>query len=178
MADARRMGKSELFSHFAERFEVKRTQAREFFDELTTLAEKELKRSGEFVLPGMVKLVKQHRKARMGRNPGHRRSDQDPGEDRREGQDRQAAERRGPAAQVAGIAPQRGCRVGGPRPAVGSITRAAAREHPAVKRRRHQPRHAPFQIAQRAAIDNDAIAGPEHQLGAVPLRPARVVASK
>ena len=26
------MGKSELFSHFAERFEVKRTQAREFFD--------------------------------------------------------------------------------------------------------------------------------------------------
>ena len=51
MAEARRMGKSELFSHFADRFEVKRTQAREFFDELTTLAEKELKRSGEFVLP-------------------------------------------------------------------------------------------------------------------------------
>ena len=69
MADARRMGKSELFSHFAERFEVKRTQAREFFDELTALAEKELKRSGEFVLPGMVKLVVQKRKARMGRNP-------------------------------------------------------------------------------------------------------------
>ena len=69
MADARRMGKSELFSHFAERFEVKRTQAREYFDELTALAEKELKRSGEFVLPGMVKLVVQKRKARMGRNP-------------------------------------------------------------------------------------------------------------
>jgi DNA-binding protein HU-beta len=69
MSDARRMGKSELFSHFAERFEVKRTQAREFFDELTALAEKELKRSGEFVLPGMVKLVVQKRKARMGRNP-------------------------------------------------------------------------------------------------------------
>ena len=69
MSDARRMGKSELFSHFAERFEVKRTQSREFFDELTALAEKELKRSGEFVLPGMVKLVVQKRKARMGRNP-------------------------------------------------------------------------------------------------------------
>ena len=52
-----------------ERFEVKRTQAREFFDALTELAEKELKRSGEFVLPGMVKLVVQKRKARMGRNP-------------------------------------------------------------------------------------------------------------
>jgi DNA-binding protein HU-beta len=69
MAEARRMGKSELFSHFAEKFEVKRAQAREYFDELTTLAEKELKRSGEFVLPGMVKLVVQKRKARMGRNP-------------------------------------------------------------------------------------------------------------
>ena len=69
MADARRMGKSELFSHFADRFEVKRTVAREFFEELTTLSEKELKRSGEFVLPGMVKLVVQKRKARMGRNP-------------------------------------------------------------------------------------------------------------
>ena len=69
MAEARRMGKSELFSHFADRFEVTRTQAREFFDELNTLAEKELKRSGEFVLPGMVKLVVQKRKARMGRNP-------------------------------------------------------------------------------------------------------------
>jgi DNA-binding protein HU-beta len=69
MADARRMGKSELFSSFAERFEVKRTQARDYFDYLTELAEKELKRSGEFVLPGMVKLVVQKRKARMGRNP-------------------------------------------------------------------------------------------------------------
>jgi DNA-binding protein HU-beta len=69
MADARRMGKSELFAHFADRFEMKRTQARDFFDELAVLAEKELKRAGEFVLPGMVKLVVQKRKARMGRNP-------------------------------------------------------------------------------------------------------------
>ncbi len=52
MTDARRMGKSELFSHFAERFEVKRTQAREYFDELTILAEKELKRSGSSCCPG------------------------------------------------------------------------------------------------------------------------------
>ena len=69
MAEARRMGKSELFSYFAERFELKRAQAREFFDELLTLSEKELKRSGEFTIPGLVKLVVQKRKARMGRNP-------------------------------------------------------------------------------------------------------------
>jgi len=63
------MGKSELFAYFADKFELKRAQARGFFDELAILSEKELKRSGEFVLPGMVKLVVQKRKARMGRNP-------------------------------------------------------------------------------------------------------------
>ena len=69
MVEARRMGKSELFNHFVERFGLKRTQAREFFDELQQLSESELKRSGEFVIPGMVKLVVQSRKARTGRNP-------------------------------------------------------------------------------------------------------------
>lgn len=69
MAEARRMGKSELFSHFANRFGIKRTQAREFFEELRQLSESELTRSGEFVLPGMVKLVVQNRLARKGRNP-------------------------------------------------------------------------------------------------------------
>jgi DNA-binding protein HU-beta len=69
MADARRMGKMELFAHFADKFEMKRTQVRDLFDELNRLSEKELKRSGEFVLPGMCKLVVQKRKAREGRNP-------------------------------------------------------------------------------------------------------------
>lgn len=63
------MGKSELFSHFADRFELKRTQVRDLFDELTSLGEKELKRTGEFVIPGLVKLVLQKRPARTGRNP-------------------------------------------------------------------------------------------------------------
>ena len=53
MDEARKMGKSELFSHFAERFDIKRTQSREFFDELAILCEKELKRTN----------------ARTGRNP-------------------------------------------------------------------------------------------------------------
>jgi nucleoid DNA-binding protein len=91
------MGKSELFSHFAERFEVKRTQSREFFDELAALCEKELKRSGEFVLPGMVKLVVQKRKARMGRNPA---TDQESRQNRRQGANRQAAQGRSSAPQV------------------------------------------------------------------------------
>ena len=112
MADARRMGKSELFSHFAERFEVKRTQAREFFDELTALAEKELKRSGEFVLPGMVKLVKQHRKARMGRNPATGEAIKIPAKTVVKATDRQAAEGRGSAAEVAS---DQGAQRGSPR---------------------------------------------------------------
>ena len=94
------MGKSELFSHFADRFEVKRTQAREFFDELTTLSEKELKRSGEFVLPGMVKLVVQKRKARMGRNPATGEAIKIPGQDRGQGAHRQAAEGHGSSEEV------------------------------------------------------------------------------
>ena len=64
-----RMGKTQLFSHFAEKFDLKRTQVREIFDELQSLAESEMQSNGEFVLPGMVKLVKQNRQARMGRNP-------------------------------------------------------------------------------------------------------------
>ena len=41
-----------------------------FFDELHKLAVKEAKGSaGKFVIPGIGRVVKAHRKARMGRNP-------------------------------------------------------------------------------------------------------------
>ena len=69
MADARRMGKSDLFAYFSEKLGMKRSEARSFLDALQELSEAELKRAGEFVLPGMVKLVVQKREARMGRNP-------------------------------------------------------------------------------------------------------------
>jgi DNA-binding protein HU-beta len=42
---------------------------KEFFEELSTLAAREVKSNGEFVLPGFGKLVKSERKAREGRNP-------------------------------------------------------------------------------------------------------------
>jgi len=69
MADARRMGKTELFAFFSEKFNMKRADVRDLFDALQQLSEDELKRSGEFVLPGIVKLVLQNRKERLGRNP-------------------------------------------------------------------------------------------------------------
>lgn len=40
-----------------------------FLDKMTEMAYKEVKGAGEFVLPGIGKLVKVHRKERMGRNP-------------------------------------------------------------------------------------------------------------
>ena len=64
-----RMTKTALFTHFAERFGIKRTAAREFFDELQQVSEQELLRCGEFMLPGIAKLVVQQRERRMGRNP-------------------------------------------------------------------------------------------------------------
>jgi DNA-binding protein HU-beta len=68
---SKRLGKNELYTQFAERFEMKRATAREFFDELSAVAERELKRAGEFELPGMVKLVRRDRAARTGRNPAN-----------------------------------------------------------------------------------------------------------
>jgi DNA-binding protein HU-beta len=67
--NGKRMSQSEVLNHFAQKFDVKRAQVKEFFEELATLAGTEVKRNGEFVLPGIGKLVKAERKAREGRNP-------------------------------------------------------------------------------------------------------------
>ena len=68
-AGNKRMTQSEVINHFAEKFEMKRAQAKELFDELANLASEEVKRNGEFALPGFGKLVLSERKAREGRNP-------------------------------------------------------------------------------------------------------------
>ena len=68
-AAKKRMTQSEVVNHFAEKFEMKRAQAKELFDELANLASEEVKRNGEFTLPGFGKLVLSERKAREGRNP-------------------------------------------------------------------------------------------------------------
>lgn len=63
------MTQSEVINHFAEKFGIKRAQAKEYFDELASLAGNEVRENGEFVLPGFGKLVLSQRKAREGRNP-------------------------------------------------------------------------------------------------------------
>jgi DNA-binding protein HU-beta len=65
----KRMTQSEVMNHFAQKFELKRAEVKEFFDELTELASKEVKKNGEFTLPGFGKVVLAKRKAREGRNP-------------------------------------------------------------------------------------------------------------
>jgi len=65
----KRMTQSEVINYFAEKTGMKRGQIKEFFEELSNLATREVRGSGEFVLPGFGKLVKSERKAREGRNP-------------------------------------------------------------------------------------------------------------
>jgi DNA-binding protein HU-beta len=65
----KRMTQSEILNHFAEKTGLKRTQVKEFFDELANLASSEVTNNGEFALPGFGKLVLSERKAREGRNP-------------------------------------------------------------------------------------------------------------
>ncbi|MGA9996638.1 MAG: HU family DNA-binding protein [Pyrinomonadaceae bacterium] len=63
------MTQSEVVNHFAEKFDLKRSQVKEIFEELARLASSEVGASGEFGLPGFGKLVRSERKAREGRNP-------------------------------------------------------------------------------------------------------------
>jgi len=69
MAEKKPMSKAQLVDHVATGLGVKKADARKFLENLAALAAKEVKRSGQFVLPGVGKLVLAKRKARMGRNP-------------------------------------------------------------------------------------------------------------
>ena len=63
------MTKSQIVGYFAKKFEVSKKAAAAMIEEVAALAVAETKKSGAFVLPGIGKLVKVNRKARMGRNP-------------------------------------------------------------------------------------------------------------
>lgn len=64
-----KMTKSQLLAELAEGSEMSKKQVAEFLDKIVALAYKQVKGSGEFVIPGIGKLVKVNRAARMGRNP-------------------------------------------------------------------------------------------------------------
>lgn len=64
-----KMTKSQLLAAFSEKTGLSKKEVGVFFDTLVDLASSEVKSSGEFTIPGLGKLVKVHRKARVGRNP-------------------------------------------------------------------------------------------------------------
>jgi DNA-binding protein HU-beta len=66
---SKRMTQTEIISQLAEKSGMKKADAKEFFNSLAALATSEVKKNGEFTLPGFGKLVKATRKAREGRNP-------------------------------------------------------------------------------------------------------------
>ncbi|HJN84799.1 MAG TPA: HU family DNA-binding protein [Patescibacteria group bacterium] len=66
---AKGLTKSQLMTQLAEIWEMPKKDAIEQFEKLIAMIQTEVKEKGELMLPGLGKLVKQHRKARMGRNP-------------------------------------------------------------------------------------------------------------
>ena len=65
----KKMTKSELVKLVAEKMELSSKQSAAFFDLLAATAIQETKKNGEFTIPGLGKLVKAQRAARIGRNP-------------------------------------------------------------------------------------------------------------
>jgi DNA-binding protein HU-beta len=63
------LGKSALLLEIATETDTDRKTAAFFLEVITDIALREVKKAGEFTFPGIGKLVKQKRKARIGRNP-------------------------------------------------------------------------------------------------------------
>ena len=64
-----KMTKSQLMSELSGKLNISKKDATMYVETLVNMALKHVKSNGEFVIPGMGKLVKVKRAARMGRNP-------------------------------------------------------------------------------------------------------------
>jgi len=63
------MTQTQIIAKLADDTGLKKTEVKALFDKMAELARKEVKKNGEFTIPGFGKLKKTHRKAREGRNP-------------------------------------------------------------------------------------------------------------
>ena len=63
------MTQTQIINSLAETCGCKKTDVKSMLDALTVLATSEVKKNGEFTIPGFGKLKKTNRKARDGRNP-------------------------------------------------------------------------------------------------------------
>lgn len=64
-----KMTKSQLLGALADAAGISKKQTVMLMDKMVSMAYSEVKKNGQFVVPGIGKLVKVQRKARMGRNP-------------------------------------------------------------------------------------------------------------
>ncbi|MBI5654377.1 HU family DNA-binding protein [Candidatus Uhrbacteria bacterium] len=64
-----KMTKAQIIRELADKSGHSKKDIETLLDMLTTLAYKQVKSSGEFLVPGFGKMVKMQRKARQGRNP-------------------------------------------------------------------------------------------------------------
>ncbi len=64
-----KMTQSQMLDVLAKETGFKKSEIKNILETMTDLALKEVKKNGEFTIKGIGKLVKQKRKARMGRNP-------------------------------------------------------------------------------------------------------------
>jgi DNA-binding protein HU-beta len=63
------MTKAQFVSRIAEKASMTKAMANEVLEIIADTAVTETKKNGQFIIPGIGKLVKSQRKARMGRNP-------------------------------------------------------------------------------------------------------------
>src|SRR5450755_1993944 len=69
MAEVKRMTQTAIVKELAETTSVTNKVAKQFLESLADLAIRETKKNGVFIVPGIGRLVRADRKARVGRNP-------------------------------------------------------------------------------------------------------------
>ena len=71
MAEVKKLTQTQFVTELAEAdgINITKKQAKAFVEKYAEIAVRETKKNGVFVLPGIGRLVRQERKARIGRNP-------------------------------------------------------------------------------------------------------------
>jgi DNA-binding protein HU-beta len=69
MAEVKRLTQTAIVRELAETTGLNNKVSKQYLDALAALAVRETKKNGVFILPGIGRLVRADRKARVGRNP-------------------------------------------------------------------------------------------------------------
>jgi DNA-binding protein HU-beta len=69
MAESKRLTQTAIIRELAEKTGVNNRVSKQYLESLADLAVRETKKNGIFILPGIGRLVRADRKARIGRNP-------------------------------------------------------------------------------------------------------------